>query len=95
MAFTNLYWAPDKYTTTRTFTTPISGHLGVDFEMVQPDPVTAGYYFNQNQAQPGISNRMTNSYMPEYFTSGSGEVPTVGGAPRMDPSVFKFSRTYQ
>ena len=95
MSYTNLYWAPDKYSTTRTFTPPISGHLGIDFEMIPDDPVTAGYFFNQNQPLPGISNRMTNSYMPEYFTAGSGKVPTVGGAPRMDQSVFKFSRTYQ
>ena len=95
MGFTNLYWQPDKYSTTRQFTQEISGHLGIDFELIPHDPVTAGFYFNENQALPLTNRKHANSFWPEYFVAGSGTVPTVGGQPRMDPSLFKFSRTYR
>ena len=76
MTFTNVYWVSDKYTRPTQFSLPISGHLGIQFEQVKQDPVTAGWYFNENQIM-GYSTKLTNGAQPEYFLSGDGVLPTI------------------
>ena len=92
-SFTNLYWASDKYTHPRSYdiVNVKSNHLGIDFDMVKQDPVSAGYYFNQNQVTQPV--KLNKGFQPEYFRGGDRVIPTVAGKPRVDPSLYKFSRT--
>ena len=93
MTFTDVYWVPEKYSRSRAFTRPVSGHLGIDFDMVKQDPVTAGFYFGQNQpVLTAQQTKLSKGYQPEYFLSGDGVLPTVGGHPRLPKELFKFSR---
>ena len=93
MGFTSVYWQPEKYTRSRKFVKPISGHLGIDFDLPKRDPVTAGWYFNQNQSlASGHVTKLSKGYQPEYFLSGDNVLPTVGGNPRLAKHLFKFSR---
>ena len=95
MGFTDVYWTADKYSRTRSYQFPVSGHLGIDFEMVKQDPVTAGWYFNQNQPNLYARPALSNEIRPEYFVSGDGVVPTVHGKARMSTEPFKISRHYK
>ena len=94
-SFTNVYWAPDKFTKTRSFAKPISGHLGIDFSMVKQEPVTAGFFFGQNQ--PLLTNQppQATAFKPEYFVGGDGVLPTVGGKPRTNIAGMNFRRGYK
>ncbi len=95
MGFTDVYWTADKYTRSRAFQLPISGHLGIQFEQVKRDPVTAGWYFNQNQPNLHARPPLSTEYRPEYFVSGDGVVPLVHGKARMSTEPFKISRHYK
>ena len=94
MSFTNVYWAPEKYTRAQRFDKPVTGHLGIDFDFIPRDPVTAGYFHGENQA--GFPNTQAREIVtdarPEYFTAGEGVVPTVAGQPRVGKEELKFDR---
>ena len=93
MGFTNVYWQPEKYNTPRQFQKPISGHLGIDFDIPKQDPVTAGWYFGQNPVLVTAQRKsLSRGAQPEYFLSGDKVLPTVGGYPRLPKHLFKFSR---
>ena len=94
---TSVFWADDKYARPQYYSSKniISGHLGIDFVMPKQGPVTAGWYFNQNQPLATANPKMTNSAKPEYFVSGDGVIPTVAGRPREGIFAGKFSRTYR
>ena len=95
MGFTDVYWTADKHTRATTWQLPVSGHLGIDFELPKQDPVTAGWYFNQNQPSLYARPPLSTEVRPEYFVSGDGVVPTVHGKARMPTEPFKISRHYK
>ena len=95
MGFTDVYWTADKYTRPIEGQIPISGHLGIQFEQVKRDPVTAGWYFNQNQPSAYARPTLSTEIRPTYHLSGDGVVPTVGGLPRMATGPLKITRHYK
>ena len=84
MNLTNPYWrAPTEYNLQK-FDKPISNSRGFLFNLPHRQPVTAGYYYGQNQPQVNTRKpQIVTDSRPEYY-SVQNIIPTTGGRPLID-----------
>ena len=94
-SFTNVFWTAGGETQQKSYNPTNDFTDGFFPPKIVRDPVTAGYWYGGNQPITNPHHINASGGRPEYFASEGKTVPAVGGVPRLDPQLLKFSRNYK